>query len=85
MKALAGLIAFNTDPLFQRPEKDLKSLYEIRNDIAHGNIAHDDRSYLDRHNNQLKQFQPMTREFIIKIAGAAIILSANASRTGSAG
>jgi hypothetical protein len=64
-------VNFNTDVFFQRAQRDGKSLIDIRNDIAHGNIAHDDREYVRKNEEALDKFQPSSREFVVRVAVAA--------------
>jgi hypothetical protein len=71
VKALARLIDFDSDVFFQRSTKDAKSILDIRNDIAHGNVANDDRAYAASHRSVLDKYQRQTQEFVIRVAVAA--------------
>jgi hypothetical protein len=71
IRSLGRLVDFDTDVFFQRAQRDGKSLLDIRNDIGHGNTAHDDREYLKANREALDKFQPHSREFVVRVALAA--------------
>jgi hypothetical protein len=71
IKSLGKLVGFDTDVFFQRARRDGKRLIDIRNDIAHGNIDHDDREYVKANQEVLDRFQPSSREFVVRVAIAA--------------
>jgi hypothetical protein len=71
IKSLGKLVDFDVEVFFQRAQRDGKSLIDIRNDIAHGNIAHDDREYIRTNQEALDKFQPSSREFVVRVSIAA--------------
>lgn len=70
LKRIATLVDFDADVFFTRAQRDGKSLVDIRNDIAHGNIARDDRSYLEANREAIEKFRPATAEFVHRVAVA---------------
>lgn len=70
VKALARLVDFDSDVFFSKP-RDGKNIYEVRNDIAHGNVANDDRMYADQHKAILEKYSDQTRDFVIRVVIAA--------------
>jgi hypothetical protein len=71
VKALARLIEFDSDVFFKRETKDAKSVLDVRNDIAHGNVANDDRTYATAHRAVLEQYQRQTQQFVFKVIASA--------------
>lgn len=71
VKALARLIDFDSEVFFARETKDAKSILDIRNDIAHGNVANDDRVYAASHRGVLQKYQSQTQQFVLRVVAAA--------------
>lgn len=74
VKRIAALIEFDEARLFSAPKGD-KSLYQIRNDIAHGNVSHSDRTYISRHSKQLERFPEAARDFVVGVAQRARVIA----------
>ncbi|MCZ7682427.1 MAG: hypothetical protein M5U28_28010 [Sandaracinaceae bacterium] len=51
-----------------KPIRNSKSLYDIRNDVAHGNISALDRDYYDQHAERLHQFRSVSQAFILGVS-----------------
>jgi hypothetical protein len=52
-----------------RPRDADRSLYEIRNDIAHGNVSPIDWAYFDTHRDKLSDYQRASADFIFAVLG----------------
>jgi hypothetical protein len=71
VKALARIIDFDSDTFFKRRGRDRKSVLDVRNDIAHGNVPNNDRSYAEMNREILDRCQRQTQEFVVRVALAA--------------
>lgn len=60
-----------------KPIRNSKSLYDIRNDVAHGNISALDRDYYDQHAERLGQFRSVSQAFILGVLESVPDLIAN--------
>jgi len=59
-----------------RPVEGARSMYDIRNDIAHGNVSPLLREYFDENVEVLERFQGLSQEFILAVLGNATALCA---------
>jgi hypothetical protein len=63
------------------PKENSRNMYDLRNDIAHGNISVHDRSYMEQHGEKLDRFRVVSFEFIIRVLLSAPMLCSHRSAT----
>lgn len=63
------------------PVDGARSMFDIRNDIAHGNISHHMRDYLDKNSDVLERFRAVSQDIILATLDHAAELCRHRSET----
>lgn len=63
------------------PKQNARNMYDLRNDIAHGNISVHDRSYMEEHGEKLYRFRMVSFDFILRVLLATPMLCSHRSTT----